>query len=187
MWQVARCRSPGSTFWLDSVPGLNRNFGRTLLNAAVLVCVVAAPAHAHSGFAGMSDFWNGFLHLVVAPEQCVTLFALGLVMARLETDDADAPFHLYLIGLATGLIFGVLALPAETEVLRAAPLVFAGLLLVDPAEGVRKVPRAFVVAAALVAGLSFGSAVPPESSRLVFAGGMFLGAILFPTYAMVVW
>lgn len=135
----------------------------------------------------MSDFWNGFLHLLIAPEQCITLLAIGLVMARLESDDTEAPFHLYLTGLAAGLLAGVLMLPAELEILRPAPLVLAGLLLIDPAERVRRVPRAAILIASTVAGISFGSAVPPDVSRFVFAGGMFLGAILFPTYAMVAW
>lgn len=154
------------------------------LAAAVLVC---APAHAHSGFAGMSDFWNGALHLIFAVEQAITLLALGLAMARLESDKVAAPFHIYLIAFSVALVGGVALLPVEAEVLRPLPMILAGFLLIDPGDRTKTLPRAAVGAGAFAAGLSFGSAVPEETSRYMFAGGMFLGAVLLPTYAMLAW
>jgi hydrogenase/urease accessory protein HupE len=155
--------------------------------AAALALLVCSPAHAHGMFTGFSGFWNGVFHVFISPEQVIGIFALGCAIARLGTSALQRPLLAHMLALPAGALAGLYALPPELEATRALPLLFAGIILIDPGEKTAAFPKLSIAAAAFAAGIACGAGVPPSDTRLTFAAGTLLGAVAVTGFALAGW
>lgn len=152
-----------------------------------MLCLLSGPAFAHSEFPGVGSFWNGALHLFVSPEEAIGLFAIGVAVARFGTERMQKPLLAHLLALPLGTIAGLFAAPAELESLRALPLLAPGVVLIVPAYSSLAYAVGAVGFASAATGFACGNAVPPDTSRLVFAAGMVFGALVVTGAALLVW
>lgn len=154
--------------------------------AAALVAF-ARPALAHSGFPSVGDFWNGALHPILDTVQTITLLGIGLCLAREESPGGRSLFNHFHIGFGAGLIAGMLIFPPETETVAPPALAALGLTMINPKASVGAHPVFILTTISILAGLSFGAAIPKETTKLVFGCGLAFAAILLPVYSAAFW
>ena len=136
---------------------------------------------------GTGDFWNGVFHPFLAIEQGLALTALGFALARAGSSVTGRTLLVTLTAIAGGLALSALLAPPTVQLLRPAPLILGGLVLIDPARIFSRQPLPFLVSLAILLGLSMGLDIPSSTSRVLFAAGLELGSIVILAYAIEAW
>jgi hydrogenase/urease accessory protein HupE len=153
---------------------------------ASLAIWVSCPgqASAHLINSGCGPFYDGIVHLFVAPEDVLAVVALALLAGLGGKSCGRAVlFVLPAAWLAGALAGRMTALPAGSPVLNAALLIALGVLVAAD----RRLPLAFVAGAALACGLLHGcfngAALAGAGSNSLAAVG--IGSAVFVVVALV--
>ena len=143
---------------------------------AALLISFAAAAYAHSPIEGLSGFYTGLLHPILATAHLIAILSLGLLVGQHGGAHIRWALPSYLTALALGLAAAGLgaAGPAPSLLLMAAALGGA-LVALRPT-----LPPALSLVLALLLGLAIGLDSAPESStareRLAALVGSGVGA-----------
>jgi urease accessory protein len=148
----------------------------------------AGVAQAHGTVPGIGAFYNGALHPLATPAQCMALLGLGLLVGqhmRPRNAAAAPPLLALAVALAAGLLLHRVAGDPDTDrVLLGLALVLGGLVL-----SARTLPAAALVLLAVATGSAVALGSGPEGlqgrDRWVMLAGSGLAALLISSYAAV--
>lgn len=149
-----------------------------------IALLIAIPAFGHG------DHGNSPMpaeHLLPLPDQAIALVALGLAMARLESDTGALPLWTLVIAVASGVAAGLRLPPGEMALARALPQILIGLTLIDLWSKSKEWPRAFIAVAGVAAGLSYGATLAHGAPLLVHVGFFVSIAVMPAVIASTIW
>jgi len=157
------------------------------LSVAALVALLPLPAAAHSLGPNMNALWVGLLHPVLAVEQGLTFFVLGMTQARYGEQLPKWMFPTLLCTIAAMfLLFSFLPV-AGNGATQGMPLLGAGLMLLLPFDRFRAYVPMAVLALGAILGAEIGIELPTGASPILFLCGIGFAAVILLAYAQEFW
>jgi hydrogenase/urease accessory protein HupE len=148
--------------------------------AALAAAIVPAVATAHLQF-GAAEFYGAVVHPWINLESGLILFALCLWVAQWLSEESFLPFGAIVVPLAAAALVGVVLRPRLPPPAAYACMIGVGALVAVRFRPPLMAGITLAACASAYAGLVAGTdAAPDVAAPLTFAGGVALGAFVFP-------